>query len=169
MNVNTGIVTALIGAAGAIVVAGLSLWGAMRAQRASQSAERRQKDADRRAEEERADRAEAQRRADVEAQAYERARVAYERIVRELELQLDRNQATVTRFQEHLDQVFARLAQEQDVSNALRNQVHAMQRQVVALQEENEAFRRVIAEQKAIAEQLREDLKRAGGPRIAAA
>ncbi len=163
MNATTTniLVTAAIGMV-PLGVAIVSVVGARSAQKATATLELRQAAAQAQAELEQTERKEARARADVEAQAYERARISYEKIVKDLEAQLDRNQRTVTSMQDQLERVLSQLASEQDVSNALRNQARVMHTQIGQLQQENERFRATIAELQDVADGLRSDLQRAG-------
>lgn len=159
---NAELITAGVSGIVALGVAAVAAWGAVKAQRISTETQGRQAQAEERSNTENAAREAAQARALVEAKAYERARESYERIVKDLEAQLDRNQRTVQRVQDQLDRVLERLGQEQDVSNGLRNQVRAMQSQLTTLQEENERFKRTIVEHQQTAQVLQSDLERAG-------
>lgn len=159
---NAEVLAASISGIVALGVAVVAAWGAVKAQRISTETQARQAEAEQRSRDESADRDAAQARALVEAKAYERARESYERIVKDLEAQLDRNQRTVQRVQDQLDRVLERLGQEQDISNSLRNQVRAMQEQLATLKEENERFKRTIVEHQQTAQVLQSDLERAG-------
>jgi predicted RNase H-like nuclease (RuvC/YqgF family) len=159
---NSQVIVTIITGLVTLLVAGISVLSARSAQKISEDTRAKQQASDARAEEEARARAEAQARAEVEAQAYVRARESYERIVRELESQLDRNQRTVQGLQDQMDRVLNQLSKEQDTSNHLRNQIRAMQDQIRVLQQENEEFRRKIAEHGRVADQLRTDLHRAG-------
>lgn len=63
----------------------------------------------------------------VDMEAYDRNIVYYEKLIANLE-------KDVERFRTSVDRVNAQLAQEQDVSNALRNQVRTMQSQLDLLE-----------------------------------
>ncbi|MEV0382435.1 hypothetical protein [Nonomuraea sp. NPDC050643] len=63
----------------------------------------------------------------VDMEAYDRNIVYYEKLIANLE-------KDVERFRTSVDRVNAQLAQEQDVSNALRNQVRTMQAQLDLLE-----------------------------------
>ena len=160
--IDTGIVTALIAGAVSIAVAGLSLVGARSAQKSTAALHQRQAEAEQSAAADKRERAEAQARAVVEAQAYQRARDSYERIVKDLEAQLDRNQKTVERVQTQLDLVMGRLATEQDVSNTLRSQIRTLQDRIAELQRENDRFRETFTEHQRVAGTLDSELRRAG-------
>jgi predicted RNase H-like nuclease (RuvC/YqgF family) len=160
--VNTGVITAVVSGVVTVTVAVISLISASRAQRTSANTQRAQAVATEQAREDEVARQAAIARAQVEAQAFERARQSYERIVADLEKQLERNQVGMARVQTQLDNVLQRLGQEQEASVTLRIQVQTLQRQVDDLQLENERFRRTIVELQRVAASLRDDLLRAG-------
>jgi chromosome segregation ATPase len=160
--VSTPVITALIAGFVAVIVAVVSAMGARNAQKATADTQRRQDEAEEQRKRDEAERVEAQRRAEVEAHAYQRARESYERIVKDLENQLDRNQRTVQSVQDQLDRVLRQLAAEQDVSNSLRDQVRGMQHQIRTLEQENEQFRALLAEHGRVTSTLQSDLRRAG-------
>lgn len=91
-------------------------------------------------------------RSKVEAEAYERARVAYERIVADLERQVERAQQTLALVQDQL-------AKEQEVSGTLRGRVWAMEEQIQRVGRELEQSRALMAEHHGA---LRADLRKAG-------
>jgi septal ring factor EnvC (AmiA/AmiB activator) len=87
---------------------------------------------------------------------------SYQKIVKDLEAQIERNQRTVQVVQDQMERVLTQLASEQDVSNALRNQVRAMTTQLDSLRFENERFKRTITSLQEVADGLRADLTAAG-------
>lgn len=91
-------------------------------------------------------------RAAVEAQAYERARESYQKIVNDLERQLDRYQTIAERTRDQVDQVTDKLRTEQERSADLGRQLRAMKTQM----DDN------AAAAEATITRLREDLRRAG-------
>lgn len=101
-------------------------------------------------------------RAQVEAEAFGRARQSYEKIVADLERQVERSQAAVDRVQDQLSRVQEQLAREQDTNSTLRTQVRAMQDQITVLQGEIDRSRELLAEHQRSAGQLRSDLRDAG-------
>lgn len=70
----------------------------------------------------------------VDAEAYERSQVFYEKLLAEAERHLDRLRGQVDRLQDQLDRVNTQLASEQDVSNTLRNQVRSLFTQVNSME-----------------------------------
>lgn len=70
----------------------------------------------------------------VDAEAYERSQQFYEKLLAEADKALDRLRTQVDRLQDQLDRVNTQLAQEQDVSNLLRNHVRALQTQVNSME-----------------------------------
>lgn len=135
------IVVAVITGAVTLTVAGVSYAGSRRAQREAAAATTEQArmklDAERVA---------------VEAQAYERARQSYQKILNDLERQLERYQLIAERTRDQVDQVTERLRAEQERSSELRLQLHRVQAQM----DEN------AATAQATISRLRDDLRRAG-------
>lgn len=161
---NAGVIVAAISGLVSVVVAIVAQRGARDAQRITADTQRRQGEAENLAAREKSEREEQAVRAQVEAHAYARARESYERIVKDLEAQLTRNQVTVERVQQQIDVVLARLATEQDVSNSLRNQIRSLQDRIAELQRENDRFKTTIAEMERVTSNLETALRQAGAP-----
>lgn len=70
----------------------------------------------------------------VDAEAYDRSQLFYEKLLAEAEKHLERLRSQVERLNDQLDRVNNQLAQEQDTSNALRNHVRTLQLQVNSLE-----------------------------------
>jgi chromosome segregation ATPase len=66
----------------------------------------------------------------VDADAYERSQRFYESLLNEAEKHIDRLRAQTERLNDQVDKLNNQLANEQDVSNVLRNQVRALTTQV---------------------------------------
>lgn len=70
----------------------------------------------------------------VDAEAYERSQLFYEKLLGEADKHLERLRTQVDRLQDQLDRVNTQLANEQDVSNTLRNQVRILTTQVGSME-----------------------------------
>jgi uncharacterized membrane protein YdfJ with MMPL/SSD domain len=161
---NGGVVAAIIAAAASLILGAMSYSGSRSAQRITIATQRAQAEAEKRAQQEATERDQARTRVVIEQAAFERARESYERIVKDLEAQLERNQRTVERVQDQLDRVMLRLTDEQSVSIGLRDQVATMRDQVSALQRENERFRATVQEHTKVTGELVQDLRRGLDP-----
>jgi predicted RNase H-like nuclease (RuvC/YqgF family) len=149
--VKTEILVAIVAGVPTIAVSVIAWVGSRQAQKATLAAAERE-----------AERDVAADKAKVEAQAYERARISYQKIVADLEHQVERYQKTMDRLQAQVDRVMDQLAKEQDVSNTLRLRIAQMQDQIAAMQREIDASKATIAEHQRINEELQEELLKAG-------
>jgi len=70
----------------------------------------------------------------VDAEAYERSQQFYEKLIAEADKQMERLRLQVDRLNDQVDRVNSQLAQEQDVSNALRNHVRTLTAQVGSME-----------------------------------
>ncbi len=70
----------------------------------------------------------------VDAEAFERSQVIYEKAMLAAEKEVGRLQGQVDRLNDQLDRLNDQLAREQDVSNTLRNHVRTLQSQVSSME-----------------------------------
>ncbi len=132
---------ALITAFASVVVAAVAYGGSRHAQRDARTAKAQQAERDSTA-----------ARHVIEAEAYERARQSYEKIVADLERQVERTQRAMAAMA-------AQLTQEQSVSGGLRSRVWTLEDQVQTLHREVGRSKQTMAEHHGT---LRADLRKAG-------
>lgn len=70
----------------------------------------------------------------VDAEAYERSQKFYESLLAEAEKHLERLRTQTDRLNDQVDRLNAQLANEQDVSNVLRNQVRGLTTQIGSME-----------------------------------
>jgi peptidoglycan hydrolase CwlO-like protein len=115
---STTVVVAAIGGIPAIIAAAFAYRSSVRAASTTEQANVR---------------AEALAATKVDAEAYERSQHFYEKLLAESDKHLDRLRQQVDSLNAQVDRVNARLAQEQDVSSVLREQVRALTTQVSSM------------------------------------